>query len=336
MIEQDVNQRLKKQNNNSKLYTPTPPTTTCGNDSLKSRQTTSPTLKSYLMACRPWSLTISFTSVLLGNALAYKFTEHFDLVIFILTVFGGLSLQCIGNLVNSFYDYKIGADVKDQAADRTMFDFGLSESHITKMISLFLVNSLLCLVGVILRIDNLKVIFVEIVPLCLVGLLLTIFYTAAPFSLKYKGLGDLTILLTFGPLLVQGAFACQTNYRDFSVYIYSIPLALTIDSVLHVNNTRDIKADKQAGATTLASKIGEDNSYYLYIAIYVVAYLFLFNLSMDEGKLLLNFPVIVLPKVFHLVKEFKNKNYDALVEKTAIFSFFFGTLYSIGVMLTLE
>ena len=56
-----------------------------------------------------------------------------------------------------------------------------------------------------------------------------------------------------------------TGKTDDILYIYSIPIGLLTEGILHANNARDIKADTKIGAYTLASLIGIEYSYIFYI-----------------------------------------------------------------------
>ena len=43
------------------------------------------------------------------------------------------------------------------------------------------------------------------------GILLSLFYTAPPLKLVYRGLGELTTAIGFGPLMLVGAYVVQTG-----------------------------------------------------------------------------------------------------------------------------
>eukprot|EP01132_Coremiostelium_polycephalum_P002320 gene2320-2860_t len=292
------------------------------------------TIKDYLMALRPWSLTIATSSILVGTALAYKIMNVFDPINFAITLVGGIGLQCFGNVINSYYDYKSGVDTKEKSADRTMFDFTLSPQQISNLIFLIMIVCLSALGALSYRL-SFAVTVEHLLPLCAVGSLLMIFYTATPFSLKYRGLGDITIILCFGPLLVQGAFISQTYFVDQLVYLYSIPLALVIEAILHVNNTRDIETDRKAGANTIASKIGFNNCLIVFILFYFVAYSLLGYFALSERKVTILLPFIVVVKLFKIVDSFRNQKWRSLDEETAIFAFMFGVLNAIGFLFSL-
>ena len=76
------------------------------------------------------------------------------------------------------------------------------------------------------------------------------FYSSSPH--QYIALGDLAILLTFGPLTVFFSFVTQCGALALSPLIYALPLAFLAEAILHSNNARDAAADDKAGIVTLA------------------------------------------------------------------------------------
>eukprot|EP01035_Chromulina_nebulosa_P018253 gene18253-23927_t len=74
------------------------------------------------------------------------------------------------------------------------------------------------------------------------------------------------------------------------LYLYSVPVGLLTEEILHVNNARDIKADSLSGAITLATIVGPDISYVIFLALLIAALLTIpLALSLDkhyrEGKM---------------------------------------------------
>ena len=63
------------------------------------------------------------------------------------------------------------------------------------------------------------------------GIALSFFYTAIPIGLKYRALGDITIFLCFGPLLMQCCSILFTGSTSPSLYMYSIPIGLYTEAI---------------------------------------------------------------------------------------------------------
>jgi 1,4-dihydroxy-2-naphthoate octaprenyltransferase len=82
------------------------------------------------------------------------------------------------------------------------------------------------------------------------------FYTAAPVSLAYIGLGEVTVFIFMGPVMVLGAYYVQTEQWAWEPFIVSLPVAFLVTSILHANNLRDIESDRKHGKRTIATVIG--------------------------------------------------------------------------------
>ncbi|CAN0540820.1 unnamed protein product, partial [Ectocarpus sp. 8 AP-2014] len=71
--------------------------------------------------------------------------------------------------------------------------------------------------------------------------------------LKYRGLGDITVFLLFGPMLMQVAAMLICGSVQHWVLPFGVPAALLCEAILHANNMRDIEQDRSAGISTLAT-----------------------------------------------------------------------------------
>jgi 1,4-dihydroxy-2-naphthoate octaprenyltransferase len=84
-----------------------------------------------------------------------------------------------------------------------------------------------------------------------VGIVLSLVYTAPPFRLVHRGLGEPVTALGFGPVMTLGAyFVCAQQWSWEAVYA-SLPIALLIALVLYVNQVPDREGDAAVGKRTL-------------------------------------------------------------------------------------
>ena len=88
------------------------------------------------------------------------------------------------------------------------------------------------------------------------GAFLALAYTAKPLGLKYYALGDIVIILAFGPVTQQFVCVMLSGNVKIQYLPLCIPIALLTEAILHANNSRDINSDKQAGIITLPTLIG--------------------------------------------------------------------------------
>jgi 1,4-dihydroxy-2-naphthoate octaprenyltransferase len=90
------------------------------------------------------------------------------------------------------------------------------------------------------------------------------FFTLTYATFKYFALGDLVIFLSYAIIPIMG-----TTYATISEYytpalVLALPIGLITVGILHVNNTRDIESDREAGIRTFAMLIGRNASLKLY------------------------------------------------------------------------
>ncbi|KAM4737396.1 ubiA prenyltransferase domain-containing protein 1 [Anableps anableps] len=281
----------------------------------------------YVLALRPWSFSTSLTPVVLGSALAYKLDGSVDLVILMVCAVAVLVVHGAGNLVNTYYDFSKGIDHK-KSDDRTLVDEILAPQDVVMFGALL--YSLGCLCATLLYF--LSALKLEHLALIYFGGLSSSFLYTGGIGLKYVALGDIVILITFGPLAVMFAHAVQVGYLSVLPLVYAVPLALNTEAILHSNNTRDMDSDKQAGIVTLAILIGPTLSYVLYNLMLFVPYV-LFCILATRYTISMALPLLTLPMAFPLEKQFRSRCYAKIPQKTAKLNLLMGLFYVFGIIL---
>jgi 1,4-dihydroxy-2-naphthoate octaprenyltransferase len=100
-----------------------------------------------------------------------------------------------------------------------------------------------------------------------IGLLGGLLYTVGPVPYKHLGLGEAAIVLLMGPLMTQGAATAVTG-DAFTARAFWVGIGpgLLITCVLASNNLDDIDDDRDAGARTLAVRLGFDRYRFVFVA----------------------------------------------------------------------
>lgn len=161
------------------------------------------------------------------------------------------------------------------------------------------------------------------------GLSSSFLYTGG-IGLKYIALGDILVLVIFGPISVLFAYFAQTGQLLWSTIYFAIPLALNTEAILHSNNTRDAETDKAAGIVTLAIMIGRSASHVLYAVLLFAPYIVFVVLTL-KYSIWFVLPLVTLPQAFKIEKLFRSETTLHCVPKqTAKLNFFFGMLYVIA------
>lgn len=173
------------------------------------------------------------------------------------------------------------------------------------------------------------------------GLSLSFTYTGG-IGFKYMALGDLIIVITFGPLTVLFAFIAQVGTLAASVsasplaYLqplaYALPLALNTEAILHSNNTRDLETDKRSGIVTLAIYLGFTGSYLLYNLLIFIPYFVCLIMALKTNSVYL-LPILTVRMAFGLENDFRSRNLTQLPVKTAKLNLVFGLLYVLACFL---
>ncbi|XP_004530333.1 ubiA prenyltransferase domain-containing protein 1 homolog [Ceratitis capitata] len=285
-------------------------------------------LKTYLHALRPWSLSCSLVPTLMGSALAYRsqWSADFSLITFFLTAFTVVTVHCAGNVVNTYFDFIKGID-KQKADDRTLVDHILTKDEVVSLGAILYMAGcagFICLAFLSpAKMEHLALIYFG-------GLSSSFLYTGG-IGFKYIALGDVVILILFGPLSVLFAYMSQTGHVDWTAIFYALPLALNAEAILHSNNTRDADNDRKAGIVTLAILIGRTASHVLYALLLFTPYsvFVVYGLKYSLWFLL---PLVTVPQAFQIEKRFRNEHtMSAVPRQTAKLNFFFGILYVVAI-----
>jgi 1,4-dihydroxy-2-naphthoate octaprenyltransferase len=113
------------------------------------------------------------------------------------------------------------------------------------------------------------------------GFLLSAAYTAPPLRLKKRGLGELDVFLTWGPLMVGGTYYSATGHLPWQVWLASLPYALLCTAVLMGKHTDKIPFDAPLAIRTVPVLLGRERALGLtrgliagyYVALVVVVLL---------------------------------------------------------------
>lgn len=216
-------------------------------------------------------LTATLASVFIGAALAWHdlkeavLAESWSWVWFLLIVLGASLAQLTTNIANDYFDHTSGADEQNKVPSpfnggSRVIQAGLASP--AKVLRAALLCALGTLgVGLYLNQQVAGEMFAS-TPLLWIGcagLFLAVAYTADPFRLAYKGWGELSIAIGFGPLMVMGTHYVLTapiHQNQISLWnwgealLVSVPIALLVLLIVWMNQFQDTPADEAAGKRT--------------------------------------------------------------------------------------
>lgn len=206
-------------------------------------------LRLVFIATRPFSLTAAIVPVVVGTLVAAE--ESFSPVRFLLALVGAIAIQSGTNLINDYFDHIKGVD-----GPNTLGPAGLIQRNILAPRSVLLMGIAWFALGIVIGLILVAMTGPELLLLGLASVAAGFFYTAAPVSLAYIGLGELTVFLFMGPVIVTGAYYVQTEQWSWQPVIVSLPIAFLVTAILQANNLRDVENDREHGKRTLATLIG--------------------------------------------------------------------------------
>lgn len=215
------------------------------------------TLKAWFIATRPWSFTASGLTVLAVLFYLRWLTDAVDWTNGLWAVVGIVLFHAAGNMWSDYFDYCSGVDRVEGAYSS---DSSLVRGVFTpKVLRNFALGVLVVAVAV-----GLWLLFRSGWTLLWIGLGGLVCTLGYPY-LKYRALGDLTILMAYGFLPAIGTSYVAVGTIDWRVLWIALPIGLLVDAILHANNIRDLTTDCKASIRTMAAGLGKRASVALYI-----------------------------------------------------------------------
>ncbi len=197
-----------------------------------------------------------------------------------LTAIGIFSIEVAKNASGELVDFRSGVDQAVAPEDRSPFSGGkrvLVEGLLTRR-----QTSAVAWIGYGLGITAGIAISAyrhpDVAWLGLVGVGLAYFYHGNPLRLSYRGLGEIAVALTYGPLIACGTYLVQRREWGDQVWWVSLPLGILIGAFLWINQFPDYRADRGGGKRTLVVRLGPRAASRVYVAVVAAAYVLLFLL----------------------------------------------------------
>ena len=189
---------------------------------------------------------------------------------FFLTMTSAVLMHAATNLINDYYDVKNGVDTV-QARTAHYRPHPLVEGLLPPeqvRLAAYALYAIAALIGLYLTaVCGLAVLWIGIV-----GLLAGLTYNAPPFRYKYVALGEISVFLMWGPLMVEGAYFVQRQALDLNALLVSLPFGVLVALVLLANNIRDIDQDRSRHIRTLATLLGHRHGLRAYLLLMALAY----------------------------------------------------------------
>ena len=179
----------------------------------------------------------------------------FDPLLFALAAVGSIVAHAANNMINDLFDMDEGLDDEDypraQYAPHPVLSGLIDRPGLVR--GILIANAIDAAIMLFLFFER----GWPILVFALVGLFISVFYVAPPLRLKSKGLGELSVAIIWGPVMVGGTFYAATGHVHPGVWIASIPYALLVTSVLMGKHIDKAPWDRREGVKTLPVLLGD-------------------------------------------------------------------------------
>lgn len=204
----------------------------------------------FFLATRLPFLTATIAPVALGGAVAAR-DGAFHWGWFLLTLLGACAVHLGLNIANDVFDDANGAD--EANVTPTMFSGGsrviqyglVSRAAMIRASAAF--YAVAATIGLVLAATRTW----TLLGVGVVGVVLSLVYSAPPFRLVHRGLGEPVTALGFGPVMAVGTYLAVARTWSWEPVLASIPVAIFVALILYVNQVPDRVGDAAVGKRTL-------------------------------------------------------------------------------------
>lgn len=232
----------------------------------------------WLAAIRPKTLWAGVAPVLVGVAMALEAGAVHWLAA-LLALLGALFIQIGTNFFNDYADFKQGADNEKRKGPLRVTQAGLVTPGAIRNATLLTFGLAVAAGGYLMYRGGLPIVIIGVL-----SIICGFMYTAGKYSLAYLGLGDVFVLIFFGPVAVGGTYYVQALSFNELVFWAGVAPGLLAVAILLVNNIRDIDEDREAGKKTIVVRFGRTFGLACYLGCVLGAALVPVVLLLKSGK----------------------------------------------------
>lgn len=257
----------------------------------------------WLISTRAAVLIMTFISTVLAGLFAAR-DNAFHFLPWLVLAFGLVMAHAGNNLFNDYTDYVRGVDQNNYF--RTMYGpQPLTHGLMTKRqhLAYFVITSLMGLAAGLFLIwyNN----FDPVVWILLgLGAFFLLFYT---WPLKYIALGELAVLIVWGPLMIGGGYYVLTHHWDWNVVWASLLYALGVTTVIFGKHIDKIQTDRDKNIHTLPVLIGEKLARQVVMGMMILPYFLLtYLVAIKYFTPLILIVLIAIPRLRQVLPAFTN------------------------------
>lgn len=224
-------------------------------------------ISKWLIASRAGVLIITFISAGIAGLMAFR-DGQFAWGPWLWLTFGLLMAHATNNLLNDMTDYTKGLDHGNYF--RAQYGVHPLEHGLLTMRQMWVY---VVITGLLAVAAGAYLVYLRgAIALLLMGLgaFFVLFYT---FPLKYIGLGEVAVLVVWGPLMIGGGYYVVTGAWSWNVVLAGLPYALGATTVIFGKHIDKFEGDKTKGVRTLPVLLGERIARYAVLGMMALQYL---------------------------------------------------------------
>ncbi|MFQ5610547.1 MAG: prenyltransferase [Anaerolineae bacterium] len=214
--------------------------------------------------------------MVLGSMVAWIQTGEFNPGFFALALVGSACVQIGLTMLNDTLDYVYGTDCSKtenknpfSGGSGVLADGSLQPGETLTAVTLFYLIA--AAIGVYLTFRMGLGVF----WMALLGLFLSVFYSVKPLRFSHRGVGELAMLIGYGPTITLGAAYVQTGHFSPIAGLAGLLPGLLMWSMILVNEIPDYAEDLHANKLNLTVRLGPGRTRWLYVASLTGVYLYI-------------------------------------------------------------
>ena len=258
-------------------------------------------ISKWLISTRAAVLIMTFLSSAFAGIFAFR-DGKFDLSKWLLLTLGLILSHATNNLLNDYTDYNRGVDqdnyYRAQYGPQPLVHGLMNKrQHLTYA---GVTGAIALLLGIVL------VVMTDLWTLLLLalGIFFVLFYT---WPLKYIALGEISVFLVWGPLMIGGGYYVITGDWSWTVVLASLPYALGVTGVIFGKHIDKYEMDKERHIHTLPVVIGERTARITLVVMLILQYILTFMLVITGFyTLVMAAVVLAIPTLRKIWPMFRN------------------------------
>ena len=227
-------------------------------------------LKTWFTETRPRFLLLTPLNYSVGLAAAY-IEGSFYVFRALLGLIGVILAHISINVINDYFDYKSGLDLK---TNRTPFSggSGILPARSLNPSSVYLLAVSCLVIGGAIGVYFAYTVGWILLPLILFAALTIYFYTT---HLSHWYVGEFFTGLTFGFLMAVGAYFIMTGSYSISASVPAVIPGILGSTLLVINEFPDLEPDREAGRRNIVMRLGLERSSKLYALLVASPYIWI-------------------------------------------------------------